>query len=106
MFADRYLGDHRYSYNLNFSFSLRIGEERAQASPNDVIIEGPGGLRASATIFAQGNALPRTVAHEYTFRLNEHPSYQWTPRLTATEFIRLLSNVTAIKIRATYLARG
>ena len=39
-------------------------------------------------------------------RLNEHPLYQWTPTLSALEFQRLLSDLTAIKIRGTYNTDG
>jgi len=102
---DRYLGDQRFSYNLILSFSLRVGDDRSQAAVDDIIIEGAG-LRVTSSIFAQNNQLPRIAAQEYQFRLNEHPSYQWTPRLTSGEFIRLLSNITALKIRATYTPQG
>ena len=50
--------------------------------------------------------MPRTINQDYRFRLNEHASYQWTPRLTSSEFIRLLANVTALKIRGTYSPQG
>ncbi len=109
MFAtvlDRYLGDQRLSYNLLPTFTLRVGEEGSKPSGADIIIEGSSGQRISAPIFAQGNPVPRTVKEDYKFRLNEHSSYQWTPRLTSIEFMRLLSNVTAIKIRGTYSSGG
>lgn len=103
---DRYLGDQRLSYNLLLTFTLRVGEEGSKPSGADIIIEGSSGQRISAPIFAQGNPVPRTVKEDYKFRLNEHSSYQWTPRLTSVEFMRLLSNVTAIKIRGTYSSGG
>lgn len=102
---DRYHGDQRHSYNLFLSFSLWVGEEGSRPSVTDIVIEG-GGLRISAPISAQGNPAPKTVKAEYKFRLNEHPSYQWTPRLSAIEFIRILSNITSLKIRGTYGNRG
>ena len=43
---------------------------------------------------------------EYKFRLHEHSEYGWSPRLRARDFISLLSNLTAIKIRATYSTEG
>jgi laminin gamma 1 len=102
---ERYLGDQRFSYGLMLTFSLKVGEDNARASVQDVILEGDG-LRVSVPIVAQGNQVPRTVSQEYKFRLNEHPSYQWSPRLSSTEFVRLLSNVTALKIRGTYSPNG
>jgi laminin gamma 1 len=102
---DRYLGDNRFSYGLLLTFSLRVGEEGARASVQDLIIEGDG-LRIAAPIYAQSNQPPRTLSQEYKFRLNEHPTYQWTPRLSSVEFVRLLSNITAIKIRGTYNVQG
>jgi len=78
-----------------------VGSDNARASVLDVILEG-NGQRISLPIFAQGNAIPRTVNQEYKFRLNEHPNFEWTPNLSSLEFIKLLSNVTAFKIRGTY----
>ncbi|KAI0241520.1 Laminin subunit gamma-1 [Lamellibrachia satsuma] len=98
----RYLGNLKFSYDQVLSFSLRVGSESARASVLDVIIEGGNNQRISLPIFAQGNAIPRTVIKEYKFRLNEHPNYEWTPNLSSLEFIKLLSNVTALKIRGTY----
>lgn len=42
----------------------------------------------------------------YKFRLHEHPDYGWQPRLSARNFISLLTNLTAIKIRGTYSPSG
>ena len=53
-FLGRYLGDQRFSYGLDLTFTLRVGEERARASVDDVVIEGDG-RRISAPIFAQDN---------------------------------------------------
>ena len=103
--AERYLGDQRFSYSRNLSFTLRIGEEGAGVSVSDVIIEGDG-VTVRAPIYAQGNPLPRTVAQEYNFVLHEHPSYQWTPSVSSREFIRMLSNLRSIRIRATYTRLG
>jgi len=82
-----------------------VGDEGARASVEDIIIEG-NGLRITAPIFAQQNPLPRTINQEYKYRLNEHQIYQWTPRLSSTEFVRLLSNITALKIRGTFSPTG
>ena len=39
---------------------------------------------------------------EYKFRLHENPDYGWQPRLSARDFISVLANLTAIKVRGTY----
>ena len=52
--AGRYLGDQRFSYGLDLTFTLRVGEEGARASVDDIIIEGDG-RRISAPIFSQDN---------------------------------------------------
>ncbi|KAL4219663.1 Laminin-type epidermal growth factor-like domai [Mactra antiquata] len=103
----RYLGDQRFSYNQYLTYSLRIGEENEQISPSiiDIIIEGSG-QKISAPFYSQGNPTPGLEAAEYKFRLNEHSSYRWYPQLKPEPFIAILSNITAIKVRATYNPNG
>ena len=50
--------------------------------------------------------MPGVIEESFTFRLHEHPDYQWTPRLSAIEFQKMLSNITAIKIRGAYNPGG
>ncbi|GIY97709.1 laminin subunit gamma-1, partial [Caerostris extrusa] len=101
----RYLGDQRTAYNQFLSFTLRIGEEGPQATLEDIVLEG-NGLSVSLPIFGQGNPLPATFNQEYKFRLHEHSAYGWNPRLTPRDFISILSNLTALKIKATYTPEG
>lgn len=99
---DCYLGDQRASYNQYLTFELRFGGEGARAGPEDVILEG-GGSRIMIPIVGQGNPMPEArSSHKYKFRLHEHPSFGWHPRLRFHDFMRILSNVTAIKIRGIY----
>lgn len=104
-FSARYLGDQRLSYNQFLTFDLRTGEEEGRASVVDIVLEGSG-QRVSSAIFTQGNKMPGIESHNYKFRLNEHPNYQWTPRINSQDFITILANLTAIKIRATYSSGG
>ena len=53
--VDRYLGDQRFSYGLDLTFTLRVGEQGARSSVDDVVIEGDGLLHISTPIFAQQN---------------------------------------------------
>ncbi|WAR30636.1 LAMC1-like protein [Mya arenaria] len=101
----RYLGDQRFSYNQFLSFKLRIGEESATPSIIDIIIEGSG-QQISIPFYYQRNPTPGLEDQEFRFRLNEHPDYQWHPRLKSEAFISILTNVTAIKIRGTYSSEG
>lgn len=71
----------------------------------DVVLVGSG-LTVSLPVFGQGNPLPTTYSQNYRFRLHEHPAYGWNPRLTAHDFMNILSNLTAIKIKATYTPEG
>lgn len=43
---------------------------------------------------------------DYVFRLHEHADYGWQPRKSPRDFISILTNLTAIKIRATYTPQG
>ncbi|XP_069161690.1 laminin subunit gamma-1 isoform X3 [Procambarus clarkii] len=102
---DRFLGDQRASYNHELSFFLNVGELGPQASTEDIVLEGAG-LSVSAPIFAQGNSLPSSQKQEYKFRLHENSQFGWSPRLASRDFISLLSNLTALKIRGTYTYEG
>ncbi|XP_066981652.1 laminin subunit gamma-1 isoform X2 [Macrobrachium rosenbergii] len=102
---DRFLGDQRASYNHDLSFLLRIGELGPQPSTEDIILEGAG-LTISAPIFSQGNPIPSTEKQEYVFHLHEDSRFGWSPRLSSRDFMSLLSNLTAIKIRGTYTYDG
>lgn len=39
-------------------------------------------------------------------RLDEHPASRWRPQLSAVQFQKLLQNLTAVKIRATFGENG
>ncbi|BFZ20658.1 hypothetical protein BsWGS_23697 [Bradybaena similaris] len=101
----RYHGDQRFSYNQFLTFDLRIGEDTARASVVDIILEGSG-QSISTHIFAQSNPVPDITDKSFAFRLHENPQYQWAPRIKATDFISVLSNLTSIKIRGTYNDMG
>ncbi|XP_067003262.1 laminin subunit gamma-1 [Anabrus simplex] len=102
---DRFLGDQRASYNQDLTFKLRIGESGPVASVEDVVLEGAG-LSITQAIFGQRNPLPSVVSQEFRFRLHENPKYGWQPRLSARDFISVLANLTAIRIRGTYVPEG
>lgn len=100
-----FLGDQRGSYNQHLSFSLRINADGPRATVEDVVLEGVG-LSIFLPIFGQGNPLPTTQNQEYKFRLHENQRFGWSPHLSAHDFMSVLSNLTAIKIRATYTPAG
>ncbi|KAJ3635456.1 hypothetical protein MTP99_008363 [Tenebrio molitor] len=103
---ERYLGNQRAAYNHLLQFSLRVGDyDRPIPTATDIILEG-GGASVTNTIFAQQNKIPSNLNQKYSFRLHEHPNYGWQPRLSARAFMSILSNLTAIRIRATYAPRG
>uniref|UniRef100_A0A8C3QAD3 Uncharacterized protein n=1 Tax=Geospiza parvula TaxID=87175 RepID=A0A8C3QAD3_GEOPR len=97
----KFLGNQQLSYGQTLSFGYRLDRGGQQPSPHDVVLEGHG-LRVTAPFLPQGEVLPCGVSHMYTFRLDEHPSSKWSPRLNHFEFRRLLGNLTALWIRATF----
>ncbi|KAF2984592.1 hypothetical protein EK904_003538 [Melospiza melodia maxima] len=97
----KFLGNQQLSYGQTLSFGYRLDRGGRQPSPHDVVLEGHG-LRVTAPFLPQGEALPCGVSHVYTFRLDEHPSSKWSPRLNHFEFRTLLGNLTALWIRATF----
>ncbi|NXX75046.1 LAMC2 protein, partial [Urocolius indicus] len=97
----KFLGNQQLSYGQTLSFDYRLDRGGRQPSPHDVVLEGDG-LRVTAPFLPQGNVLPCGVSQTYTFRLDEHLSSKWSPRLNHFEYRRLLGNLTALWIRATF----
>ncbi|KAM6396451.1 laminin subunit gamma-2 isoform 1-T1 [Pluvialis apricaria] len=97
----KFLGNQQLSYGQTLSFDYRLDRGGLQPSPHDVVLEGDG-LRVTAPFLPQGKVLPCGVSQTYTFRLDEHTSSKWTPRLNHFEYRRLLGNLTALWIRATF----
>uniref|UniRef100_A0A8B9QEZ6 Laminin subunit gamma 2 n=1 Tax=Apteryx owenii TaxID=8824 RepID=A0A8B9QEZ6_APTOW len=97
----KFLGNQQLSYGQTLSFDYRLDRGGRQPSPHDVVLEGDG-LRVTAPFLPHGKILPCGVSETYTFRLDEHPSSKWSPRLNFFEYRRLLGNLTALWIRATF----
>lgn len=97
----KFLGNQQVSYGQSLSFDYRVDRGGRHPSVHDVILEGAG-LRVMAPLMPRGKTLPCGVSKTYTFRLNEHPSSNWSPQLSYFEYRRLLRNLTALRIRATY----
>ncbi|KFP41540.1 Laminin subunit gamma-2, partial [Chlamydotis macqueenii] len=97
----KFLGNQQLSYGQTLSFDYRLDRGGRQSSPHDVVLEGDG-LRVTAPFLPQGKILPCGVSQTYTFRLDEHSSSKWSPRLNHFEYRRLLGNLTALWIRATF----
>ncbi|NXD24175.1 LAMC2 protein, partial [Spelaeornis formosus] len=97
----KFLGNQQLSYGQMLSFDYRLDRGGRQPSLHDVVLEGHS-LRVTAPFLPQGKVLPCGISQTYTFRLDEHPSSNWSPRLNHFEFRRLLGNLTALWIRATF----
>ncbi|XP_023191049.1 laminin subunit gamma-2 [Xiphophorus maculatus] len=98
---DVYLGNKLLSYGQNLSFSLRLDRGVRHPSTSDVVLEG-GGLTVAAALGDLRAVVPCGKKISYTFRLDEKLSSKWKPQLSSFEFQKLLQNLTAIKIRATF----
>ncbi|KAM6218305.1 laminin subunit gamma-2 [Rhynchocyon petersi] len=98
----KFLGNQQVSYGQSLSFDYRVDRGGRHPSAHDVILEGAG-LRITAPLIADvRKTLPCGITKTYTFRLNEHRSSNWNPQLSYFEYRRLLRNLTALRIRATY----
>ncbi|XP_010638850.1 laminin subunit gamma-2 [Fukomys damarensis] len=97
----KFLGNQQVSYGQSLSFDYRVDRGGRHSSAHDVILQGAG-LQITAPLIPRGKILPCGITKTYTFRLNEHPSSNWSPQLSYFEFRRLLRNLTALWIRATY----
>ncbi|XP_006887813.1 PREDICTED: laminin subunit gamma-2 [Elephantulus edwardii] len=97
----KFLGNQQVSYGQSLSFDYRVDRGVRHPSAHDIILEGAG-LRITAPLVPVAKTLPCGITKTYTFRLNEHPSSNWSPQLSYFEYRRLLRNLTALWIRATY----
>ncbi|XP_013882894.1 laminin subunit gamma-2 isoform X2 [Austrofundulus limnaeus] len=100
-----YLGNQLLSYGQNLSFSLRLDRGVRHPSTNDVILEGAG-LRVSASLGDLRATVPCGQKINYSFRLDEQSDRKWRPQLSSDQFQKLLQNLTAIKVRATFGENG
>lgn len=68
-------------------------------------LELPGGRWLRAVVFVEEAYNFFDISSTFPLshgRLDEHPSSKWSPRLNHFEFRRLLGNLTALWIRATF----
>ncbi|XP_053549953.1 laminin subunit gamma-2 [Bombina bombina] len=98
---ERYLGDQSLSYGQTLTISFRVDRGRHRAGAEDLVLEG-NGLTVTAPLTTSRTALPCRLPQTYTFRLDGLSGSPWTPQISHFDFRRLLSNVTALRIRATY----
>ena len=97
------MGDQRFSYNQEMSFRLRFKLKQATMHRKDLILEG-GGIQVSRSVYDWVRAdrrdlnLEDYVAEIFTFKIKETDG--WRPTLSAKDFLKLISNLTAIKIKA------
>ncbi|XP_068095773.1 laminin subunit gamma-2 [Hyperolius riggenbachi] len=96
-----FLGDQSLSYSQVLTIVFRVDRGRHRTGAEDIVLEG-GGLRLTAPLTSSKSALPCRLPQTYTFRLDELSFSPWSPRISHIDFRRLLSNVTALHIRATY----
>ncbi|XP_053103696.1 laminin subunit gamma-2 [Hemicordylus capensis] len=97
----KFIGNQQLSYGQKLSFDYHVNRPGRRPSQHDVVLEGAG-LRVTAPLMPHGKMLPCRAVRTYTFRLDEHPSSNWSPRLTSTQYRQLMENLTALQIRATY----
>ncbi|XP_063074979.1 laminin subunit gamma-2 [Engraulis encrasicolus] len=100
-----FLGNQALSYGQTLSFSLRLDRGVRRPSGNDVVLEGAG-LKVAASLGDLRTIVPCAKKITYTFRLDELPGSKWQPGLSSLQFQKLLSNLTAIKIRGTFGENG
>ncbi|XP_071947989.1 laminin subunit gamma-1-like [Antedon mediterranea] len=96
-----FLGDQIFSYGQYLTFDLRVDQDDVRLSSEDLVIEGAG-YRVTAPMRTEDYAEPSQRSTTFSFRLHESPSYGWTSTLDTFRFQRMMSNLTSIRIRATY----
>ena len=103
---DEFLGNQLNSYNQIFSFDLRIENIsyfKPRASRKDLIIENKNEkLEVYIPIYGLNSTqkIPDSNKQTFIFTLNQYSN--WMPQLSSRDFQRLLTNISSIKIRASY----
>lgn len=114
--SGEFLGNQQLSYNQDLSFDLKIistlspqqGGSQAFARPSrkDIVLESSHyKLEVCLPIYGGSSSrpnpnLPTSESQRFAFKLNQHSG--WMPSMNANDFQRLLSNLSSIKIRASY----
>ncbi|CAD5229337.1 unnamed protein product [Bursaphelenchus okinawaensis] len=98
----KFLGDQRFAYNHDLGFTLRIQQVQPTPSVKDIVLVGANGMELFIPIIHQNNTLPGQNEKSYRFRLHANQVYQWSPSLREVDFIGVLANLSAIKIRGTF----
>lgn len=116
----QFLGDQLHSYNQDLSFTIQLVPEvgynvspmQARPSRKDIVIENAqynleiympiyGG---ASTNNGRGSQLPSNEPQVFTFKLIQYgQNGGWMPTLSTIDFQRLLTNISAVKIRASYV---
>ena len=108
-----FLGDQTLSYNQDLSFELRIVDTQpnsvlaARPSRKDVVLESAQHrlevylpIYGGTQMRVSGPSLPSSEPQLFTFKLSQQSG--WMPTLSVNDFQRLLSNLSSIRIRASY----
>jgi laminin gamma 1 len=119
--AGEFLGNQLNSYGQDLTFQLQLLDlnqqqnyvQSARPSRKDVVLQSSqfnleiylpiygatGSSRSSGG--GGGNQLPSNLVQTFTFKLDQNSG--WMPTLTAHDFQRLLTNLSSIRIRASYV---
>lgn len=95
-------GDRHLSYNQELRFNMRLSKDVSlDLSRFDVLIDGAFSRKISlALVDNQEKVKPSTKWETFIFKIS--PESSWIPRERQREFMVLISNITAIKIRVNY----
>uniref|UniRef100_A0A915LRW6 Uncharacterized protein n=1 Tax=Meloidogyne javanica TaxID=6303 RepID=A0A915LRW6_MELJA len=98
----KFLGDQRFSYGQYLYFSYHKLLEYAPRTSTELQLIGSKGDILSLSFSSQQNPNISTNKTFYKFKIHSNPKYQWNPHLNETDFIKILTNLTSIRIRATF----
>lgn len=111
-----FLGNQLHSYAQELTFELRLVDlnqqnyvQSVRPSRKDIVLQSSHYnlevylpiYGASSASKSAGNQLPSNNPQIFTFKLDQYSG--WMPTLTSHDFQRMLSNLSSIKIRASYV---